>query len=217
MKIIEIENWMKLIYVFGTSETFSPLNCLGEVSGLHSSSPASSPIIWNISRYCLLENRFPRWSWINYCHIKQTQCSFWPSTVCLYWERSKGKNQLKVFLVQSSSRELRYFQCDDFNWSELWEMYPICLKSGTTDKRRLARFCCSRQVDVSALALRLAFWRSACIQAKIPQSLLLNRAVTLIGLPLKAAIGFLSRAEIPAGPATVNHICSTSVFLCRDC
>lgn len=39
--------------------------------------------------------------------------------------------------------------------------------------------------------------RSACIQATIPQSLLLNKAVILIGLQLKAAIGSLRGAASP--------------------
>lgn len=42
--------------------------------------------------------------------------------------------------------------------------------------------------------------RSACIQATIPQSLLLNKAVILIGLQLKAAIGSLRGAEVAASP-----------------
>lgn len=78
-------------------------------------------------------------------------------------------------------------------WVWIWEIYPIS---------KVWPGCI---ITVRLMCLLWCYaWhsgkRSACIQSTIPQSLPLNKAVILIGLQLKAAIGSLHGAEVAASP-----------------
>lgn len=127
------------------------------------------------------------------------------------WVRKKKLSSVLWFWIKRSD----IFSKVSFKWNKLWQMDPfywMCLKCSSFDKKKktLPRFYCRCHVDVSLPR------RSACIQMKISPSHLLNRAMILMGLPLKAAISFFSRAAVQSSvsSATANHICSMTVFMC---
>lgn len=135
------------------------------------------------------------------------------SLLGIEWGKKKLSSVLWFWIKRSD-----IFSKVSFKWNKLWQMDPfywMCLKCSSFDKKK--RLCPGFVGDVMLMCLSGTLpRRSACIQMKMPLSHLLNRAMILMGLPLKAAISFFSRAAVQSSvsSATANHICSMTVFMC---